>query len=109
MVTKTDTPLPGEVLDANYFVCTLGQAAAVNATKLHPFKTVNQLIDSQAREYPNNPAVGFPIPPHDKKTDNEWDHVVYSKIPENSLLKTRAKWFGVSFPRSTTGIHITGT
>ena len=66
--------------DVNYFVCTLGQAAALIADKPHPFKTVNEFIDHQAREHPSYPATGFPIPPKDKETENsEWDYGIYSK------------------------------
>ena len=71
--------LPAETVHVNYFVCTLGQAAAVIADKPHPFKTVNEFIDYQARQHPSRPAVGFPIPPKDKETDKKWNHAVYSK------------------------------
>ena len=69
----------GQLLDVNYFVCTLGQAADLNAKKPHSFKTVNDFLDLQARQYPTRPAVGFPVPPKDKETDNEWNFVTYSK------------------------------
>ena len=74
-----DQQLDGELLDVNYFVCTLGQAAALNAKKPHSFKTVNDFIDLQARQYPTRPAVGFPVPPKNKETDDEWSSVTYSK------------------------------
>ena len=74
-----DAELHGDLLDVNYFVCTLGQAAALNAKKPHSFKTVNEFIDHQARQYSTRPAVGFPVPPKNKKTDNEWSSVSYSK------------------------------
>ncbi|MCJ1306953.1 hypothetical protein MMC25_000597 [Agyrium rufum] len=44
--------------DLNYFVCTLGQAAAFNATKPHSFKTINEFFDE--RRECKDPAVGFP-------------------------------------------------
>lgn len=79
MVTVTDEQLPGEVVHANYFVCTLGQAAAFNAEKPHSFKTVNDFIDHQTQQNPSRPAVGFPLPPKDKELDKEWSYTVYSK------------------------------
>lgn len=78
MVTMTDAQLPVEVVDINYFVCTLGQAAASIAEKPRTYKTVNDFIDHQAREHPSRPAVGFPIPPKDKEPDLEWNYAVYT-------------------------------
>ena len=76
-----DAPTPTQVVDVNYFVCTLGQAAVFNAEKPHAFRTVNELIDLQAQRHPSRPAVGFPIPPKDKNKDQdqEWEHAIYSK------------------------------
>lgn len=48
-----DTPL-------NYFTCTLGEAARWNVDHPHPFTTVNELIDEQAKELRQRPAVNFP-------------------------------------------------
>lgn len=44
----------------NYFTCTLGEAALWNADHSHPFRTVNDLIDEQAKEIRQRPAVNFP-------------------------------------------------
>lgn len=44
----------------NYFTCTLGEAAIWNAQHPHPFTTVNHLIDEQADELRQRPAVNFP-------------------------------------------------
>lgn len=44
----------------NYFTCTLGEAAAWNADHPHPFHTVNHLIDEQAEDLRQRPAVNFP-------------------------------------------------
>ena len=71
--------LDGELLNINYFVCTLGQAATLNAKKSHSFKTANDFIDLQAQQCPTRPAVGFPVPPKDKDIDGEWNSVTYSK------------------------------
>lgn len=46
--------------DLNYFTCTLGQAAKWNHDHPHPFDTVNDLIDEQAKELRQRPAVNFP-------------------------------------------------
>lgn len=68
-----------EAVGANYFVCTLGQAATLNSGKPHSFTTVNDFIDLQARQHPSRPGVGFPIPPKDNEKDKEWGYAVYSK------------------------------
>lgn len=44
----------------NYFTCTLGEAAAWNAEHPHPFHTVSHLIDEQAEDLRQRPAVNFP-------------------------------------------------
>ena len=70
----------GELVDVNHFVCTLGQAAALNAKKPHSFKTVNDFIDLQAQRNSSRPAVGFPVPSKDDQKDNEWNSQTYSKL-----------------------------
>ena len=74
-----DAQLPRELLHVNYFVCTLGQAATLNAEKPHSFNNINDFIDLQARQSSIRPAVGFPVPSKDKETDSEWNFAVYSK------------------------------
>ena len=105
-----DAQRPGQVVDVNYFVCTLGQAAALNAETPHSFETVNEFIDHHAHQYPSRPAFGFPIPPKDKETGGEWNYAVYSK---SSLhihhLEQVADSFDISFPRFTTVITIPRT
>ena len=64
--------------DLNYFVCTLGQAAAINVQSPHSWTTVNELIDHLAREQPDRPAVGFPVPPKSTDLLSEWGFNVYS-------------------------------
>lgn len=44
----------------NYFICTLGEASRWNREHPHPFHTVNDLIDEQAKELRQRPAVNFP-------------------------------------------------
>lgn len=43
----------------NYFTCTLGGAARWNKDHTHPFQTVNDLIDEQAKELRQRPALNF--------------------------------------------------
>lgn len=44
----------------DYFTCTLGEAAQWNDAHPHPFETVNHLVDAQADELRQRPAVNFP-------------------------------------------------
>lgn len=44
----------------NYFTCTLGEAAKWNEAHPHPFETVNDLVDVQAGDLRQRPAVNFP-------------------------------------------------
>ncbi len=48
--------------ETNYFVCTLGQAASINAQRPHQFSNINEFLDKQAQAIPDAPAVGFPLP-----------------------------------------------
>lgn len=43
----------------NYFICTLGEAAIWNREHPHPFHTVNDLVDEQAKELRQRPAINF--------------------------------------------------
>ena len=67
-----------EDLDLNYFVCTLGEAAAINTNNPHSWRTVNDFIDYQAEKFPKHPAVGFPIPSDGIDKDLGWGSVIYS-------------------------------
>ena len=68
-----------DYLDLNYFICTLGLAAAVNNDHPQPFKNVNDFIDHQAQRFPTRPAVGFPIP--QRNEGEQWGQTLYSKSP----------------------------
>lgn len=61
-------------MDANYFTCTLGQAAALGIRQ--PHHTANNLVDALAEEHPNLPAVGFPRP--GKEPDHHWTDLVFT-------------------------------
>ncbi|KZF19112.1 acetyl-CoA synthetase-like protein [Xylona heveae TC161] len=60
----------------NYFTCTLGQAALVNAANSTEFSTINELIDAYAEKFPLRPAVGFPVPPQVSETPEPWSYMV---------------------------------
>ncbi|KAL9120345.1 MAG: hypothetical protein Q9187_003101 [Circinaria calcarea] len=60
----------------NYFVCTLGQAAAINPENLQDFSTVGEFLERQSKEVPTDPALGFPIPPGSHKSRDKWDFTV---------------------------------
>ena len=109
MTSRRDAQLPAETVDVNYFVCTLGQAAAFNTEKPHAFKTINEFIDHQARQFPHYPAVGFPSPLKGKEKDKEWNHAVYSRsILEIHYQQRETNLCDFSFPKFTTVIHIFG-
>ena len=63
-------------LENNYFVCTLGQAAALDTANTHPYKTIPEFLQQQAHESPSLPAVGFPLPP--RVVGENWNHVIYT-------------------------------
>lgn len=66
--------------ETNYFICTLGQAALINAQWPHKFSTINEFVDEQARSVPDLPAIGFPIPPQKSKRDASWTYRVVSTL-----------------------------
>ena len=62
-------------MDINYFVCTLGQAAVLDAKPSKGgYDNINGLIDILAEQFPRRPAVGFPSL-HGK---NEADSLTFS-------------------------------
>ncbi len=62
-------------MDTNYFVCTLGQAAALKKEK-HAFRNISQFIERQANRSGDKPAVGFLKP---RTADSQiWDHHILS-------------------------------
>ncbi|TKA76412.1 hypothetical protein B0A49_05399, partial [Cryomyces minteri] len=65
-------------MNVNYFVCTLGQAAVLKAEHGHrTFANINDFIDYQAEQVPDQPAVGFPKPPS-KDASEPWKSSVFS-------------------------------
>nr|POE88427.1 non-canonical non-ribosomal peptide synthetase fub8 [Quercus suber] len=60
--------------EANYFTCTLGQAASANLQQ--PCKTVPELISFQAQRVPTSPAVGFAIP--GSNPGDEWARSIFT-------------------------------
>ncbi|KAJ9645318.1 hypothetical protein H2199_003324 [Coniosporium tulheliwenetii] len=60
-------------MDTNYFVCTLGQAAALKKND-HEFRNISQFLERQANRVGDRPAVGFLYP---RTPDSgPWDHHV---------------------------------
>ena len=60
----------------NYFVCTLGQAAELNATNPHSYKTITEFLEEKNATVPDDPAVGFPIVTY---AQEQWDYEVLCK------------------------------
>ncbi|PVI00292.1 acetyl-CoA synthetase-like protein [Periconia macrospinosa] len=58
-------------MDINLFICTLGQAATLQAEP-KPYQTVNEFLSHQSGHHGNEAAVGFPIPSNEGK----WSYVV---------------------------------
>jgi acyl-coenzyme A synthetase/AMP-(fatty) acid ligase len=61
-------------MQTNYFVCTLGQAAALSG-KAKQYRTITEFVDLQNQRHPFLPAVGFPIPKQDQQP---WGYKVLS-------------------------------
>lgn len=57
--SRSGSPVPIAETHLNYFTCTLGEAARWSAENPHPFLTVNDLIDEQARELRQRPALNI--------------------------------------------------
>lgn len=74
-------------VESNYFVCTLGQAAELNARNPHEFKTINEFLDEQNATIADRPAVGFPLPDSKDKSGEEWDYKVLCMYLERSIYK----------------------
>lgn len=58
-------------MDTNYFVCTLGQATALNHDP-KPYQTISEFLSHQSKNCGPKPAVGFPIP----RREGNWNHQV---------------------------------
>ena len=65
------------VIDNNYFVCTLGQAASVNEKDPHDFSTITEFLEKQQKAWSSEPAVGFPIPSKNK-AEGSWEYELLS-------------------------------
>ncbi len=61
----------------NYFTCTLGQAAEINAKHPTGFKTINDIIDHYAASTPDALAVAFPVP--QTLDDKPWGRLTICK------------------------------
>lgn len=76
-------------VDVNYFVCTLGEAATINAVSPQPFETVNEFLKYQSQRVPNHAAVGIPIPSQLPDGPKEWDYTVLSALPSHPAERSR--------------------
>ena len=77
-MAQDHTGQSNEEPDLNYFVCTLGQAAALNTRNPHQWRNINSFIDFKAQKSPDSHAVGFPVPPAGTDGDSEWGFLTYS-------------------------------
>ncbi|KAJ5035155.1 uncharacterized protein L3040_008413 [Drepanopeziza brunnea f. sp. 'multigermtubi'] len=60
----------------NYFTCTLGEAAEANNSRSSDnVRTVNELLESQARKHPGLPAAGFPVP---SAEGHDWGREIFT-------------------------------
>lgn len=82
----------GDGVETDYFVCTLGQAAALHKSPPHEYETISDFLDRQARIYPARPAVGFPVPA--KLTGETWGHAIYTfeDLRRTSISLGRRLW-----------------
>jgi hypothetical protein len=73
-------------LRANYFTCTLGQAALINAKSPPNRNTILDILDRQAHVCPDSPAVGFSVPA-ERGAGQSWEALTLSMLfvpPDNS-------------------------
>jgi hypothetical protein len=64
-------------VEPNYFTCTLGEALKLKQQAVGPvqsYKTVIDLIDTQARNNPESPALGFASLDDEESTRNREVH-----------------------------------
>jgi acyl-CoA synthetase (AMP-forming)/AMP-acid ligase II len=72
-------------MDLNYFTCTLGQAALIKEQQKH-FETINDLLDYQAQDHADLPAVGFYRP---KKEKWKTEVSTFADVRHGSVLVAR--------------------
>ncbi|RSL62896.1 hypothetical protein CEP54_005510 [Fusarium duplospermum] len=86
----------------NYFTCTLGEAFKLKQEAVGPvqsYKTVIDLIDTQARNNPESPALGFASLDNEESTHNVFPRVVsFHDLYELSKCAERAlsRWVSSS-------------
>ncbi|EKG14906.1 AMP-dependent synthetase/ligase [Macrophomina phaseolina MS6] len=71
-------------MDTNYFICTLGQAAALDREE-PKFNNINEFIDHQAEGVGDKPAVGFFEPSKDRKSPWKRHVLDFSSLRKGSL------------------------
>ncbi|KAF1838624.1 acetyl-CoA synthetase-like protein [Decorospora gaudefroyi] len=68
----------------NYFVCTLGQAAALN-TNPKSYRNVSEFISRQSQHHPLLPAVGFPVP-QPKRAEWEYQVLTFADVDRGTNI-----------------------
>ncbi|KAM0426471.1 hypothetical protein ACHAPT_008162 [Fusarium lateritium] len=80
--------------EPNYFTCTLGEALRLRHQGIHSvqsYETVIDLIDKQARDHPESPALGFASLKDEESTHNVFPRVIsFSELCELSKCAERA-------------------
>ena len=72
-------------VNTNYFVCTLGEAAQEGISR--PFSSVNQIVEKQAEDHPDLPAIGFyHVPSTDSEVGFEPRVLNYRQVYEGVLV-----------------------
>ncbi|KAM0544709.1 hypothetical protein ACHAPJ_011696 [Fusarium lateritium] len=91
-------------VDPNYFACTLGEAARLKqqaASSAKSWKTVLELIDQQARDIPQSPAVGFATFNHEDASQGLPRHLIsFQDLSE--LSKNAARVLSGQLPAANT-------
>ncbi|UPK99827.1 hypothetical protein LCI18_010762 [Fusarium solani-melongenae] len=103
-------------VEPNYFTCTLGEALKLKQQAAGPvqsYKTVIDLIDTQARTSPQSPALGFASLDDEESTRNVFPHVIsFQDLCELSKCAERAlsRWVSSSkHAGSTVGLLCTSS
>ncbi|UZP38586.1 hypothetical protein NXS19_006402 [Fusarium pseudograminearum] len=93
-------------IEPNYFTCTLGQAALLkNKHGSAKWKTVLELIDHQAQNIPDSPAVGFATFKHLKSSQVSPYFLTFQSLSESS--KHAAQILSQLLPQPKGSSHMT--
>lgn len=77
-------------VEHNYFTCTLGEALKLKqqaAVPVQSYKSVIDLIDTQARNNPESPALGFTSLDNEESTHNgQFNSISFSALTNLSSI-----------------------